>query len=172
MKYFVLLFLFNFAIADDNITVDYSKLTNKISNIEHNHLLMNQEIKYLKDNFQLKLNVEKQLNQVIIKNNINEFEYLMKKQDENHAQELEYQKEFFWIFITIISIIAFFLGWIGMEYMKKKIKKFIYNNHYSETKKLVDNLANNEAFIKIIQAELDNRELNKKDTDDDTSPLS
>jgi hypothetical protein len=45
---------------------------------------------------------------------------------------------------------------------------------FIETKKLVDDLANNEAFIKIIQAELDNIELNKKDKDngDDASQLS
>jgi hypothetical protein len=174
MKYLILLLFVNFAIADNNITKNYSKPNDKVSNIENNMMLLKQEIEYLKDNFQVKLDVEKRLNQVIVKNNIKEFEYLIKKQDENHERELEYQKEFFWIFITIITVIAFFLGFNGIEYMEKKTKEFIKNNHYNETKKLVDELANNKDFIKIIQAEQDNIVLknNDKSDEDDSNQFS
>jgi hypothetical protein len=174
MKYLILLLFVNFAIADNNITKNYSKLNDKVLNIENSIMLLKQEIKYLKDGFQVKLDVEKRLNQVIVKNNIKEFKYLIKKQDENHAQELEYQKEFFWLFMAIMSVIAFLLGFIGIKYMKNETKEFIKNNHYNETKRLVDELANNRDFIKIIQAEQDNIVLknNDKSNKDDSNQLS
>ena len=127
----------------------------KLEKIKIENQLLKQKVDFLNSNFEIRLKAQNENLQKNLDYTIANCQMLMEQQNKNHLIELDNQFWIFGLFSAIISIIAFLLSWVGIKYIKRKIKKTIENNHREETKRLVNTLAESPEFINIIKAQLD-----------------
>ena len=127
----------------------------ELEKIKIENQLLKQKVDFLNSNFEIRLKAQNEDLQKNLDYTIANCKMLMEQQNKNHLIELDNQFWIFGLFSAIISIIAFLLSWIGIRYIKRKIKKTIENNRREETKRLVNTLAESPEFINIIKAQLD-----------------
>ena len=142
-----------------------ANILEELKNLKIENQLLKQKVDFLNKNFEVRLKMQNDNLQKNLNYTLSNFEILREKQNKNHLNELDNQFWIFGLFSAIISIIAFLMSWLGINYIKRKIKKTIEKNHKIETEKLVNKLAESSAFINIIKAQLDVESMEQLDED-------
>jgi len=100
----------------------------ELKNLKIENQLLKQKVDFLNKNFEVRLKMQSDNLQKNLNYTLSNFEILREKQNKNHLNELDNQFWIFGLFSAIISIMAFLMSWLGINYIKEPLADSTISN--------------------------------------------
>lgn len=181
MKYlFTFILIFNALYANDTQSSTYccsnsgfdvsyqnqlNALGDKINDINLNNKLLEQK---LVDTEKYYVSILKN-QEVLSKNQVDGLKSILEQQEKNHQNTIDNLFYLFHLIVAFFVLVGGTVTYFGKRYLIKKIKKQISEKHIQVTTDLVNGLANEPKFIKVIKAQIyiENDSFKNEDEDED-----
>lgn len=158
-----------YSCSDSGFDVNYQNQLNalgdKISDVNLNNKLLEQK---LVDTEKYYVSILRN-QEVLAKSQVDSLKSILEQQEKNHQNTIDNLFYLFHLIVAFFVLVGGAATYFGKRYLIKKIKKQISEKHIQITTDLVNGLANEPKFIKVIKAQIyiENDSFKNEDEDED-----